>query len=205
MMKNYDESVKMNCNRNWPFILDHCYRISIIGGSGSGKTNVILNLIKHQLLAIDKIYLYVKDPFTSNSQFLINSNLGGGGVIAPCWLSLNNSEKVKAVILAFCSIQWHSIRKVHAKFCITYLYQSPDIGQNSELDIKLGTVTKLGKRNKTTSKKIDNDVMLENCDVIDILPIYAQFRAIWKPDSGCIVCETYIFINSNVLSYRNWK
>ena len=104
-MKNYDESVNMNCNRNWPFILDHCYRISIIGGSGSGKTNVILNLIKHQLLAIDKIYLYVRGPFTSNCQFLINSNLGGGGVIAPCWLSLNNSEKVKAVILAFCSIQ----------------------------------------------------------------------------------------------------
>ena len=34
----------------------------IIGGPGSGKTNVLLNLIKNQLPDIDKIYLYVKDP-----------------------------------------------------------------------------------------------------------------------------------------------
>ena len=69
--------------------------------------------------------------------------------------------------------------------------------------MKLGTETKIDKRNKTTSKKFDDDVMLENCDVIVIFPIYSQFGAIWKPDSGRIVCQTYIFINNDLLSYRN--
>ena len=71
-MKNYDQSVKINHNPNWPYIPDHPYRILIIGGSGSGKTNVLLNLIKHQRPDIDKIYLYVKDPFESKYQLLIN-------------------------------------------------------------------------------------------------------------------------------------
>ena len=61
MMKNYDQSVEINHNPNWPYILNHPYRILIIVGSGSGKTNVLLNLIKHQRPYIDKIYLYVKD------------------------------------------------------------------------------------------------------------------------------------------------
>ena len=47
--------------------------------------------------------------------------------------------------------------------------------------------------------------MLENCDVIVIFPIYGQFGAIRKVDSERMVCKTYIFINSNRLSYRNWK
>ena len=47
--------------------------------------------------------------------------------------------------------------------------------------------------------------MSENCDVIAIFPIYGQFGAIRKPDSGRIVCRTYIFLNSNLLSYKNWK
>ena len=63
MMKNYDQSVEINHNLNWPYIPDHPYRILIIGGSGSGKTNGLLNLIKNQQPDIDKIYLYVKDPF----------------------------------------------------------------------------------------------------------------------------------------------
>ena len=66
--------------------------------------------------------------------------------------------------------------------------------------MKLGPVTKPDKRNKTTSRKIDDDIMSENCDVIFIFPIYGQFGAIRKPDSGCIVCKTYIFIKSNLLS-----
>ena len=61
--------------------------------------------------------------------------------------------------------------------------------------MKLGPVTKLDKRNKTTSKKFDDDVMSENCDITAILPIYDQFGGIWKPDSRHIVCKTYIFIN----------
>ena len=35
-------------NKKWSFIPDHPYRILIIGGSGSGKTNTLLNLIKEQ-------------------------------------------------------------------------------------------------------------------------------------------------------------
>ena len=44
MMKNDDQSVEVNYNPNWPYILDHPYRIVIIGGLGSGKTNVLLIL-----------------------------------------------------------------------------------------------------------------------------------------------------------------
>ena len=44
----------------WPYIPDHPYRILIISGSGSRKTNTLLNLINEQD-DIDKIYLYAKD------------------------------------------------------------------------------------------------------------------------------------------------
>ena len=50
---------------------DHPYRILIIGGSGSGKTNLLLKLIEKQA-DIDKIYLYAKDLFESQYQYLIN-------------------------------------------------------------------------------------------------------------------------------------
>ena len=43
----------------------------IIGGSGSGKTNALLNLINHEP-DIDKIYLYAKDPYEAKYQLLIN-------------------------------------------------------------------------------------------------------------------------------------
>ena len=69
--------------------------------------------------------------------------------------------------------------------------------------MKLGPVTKLDNRNKTTSKKIYDDVMSASCDVIVFFPIYGQFGAIRKPDSGCIVCKTYIFMSNNLLSYKN--
>ena len=72
MMRNYDQSVEKYHNPNWPYIPDHPYRILIIEGSGSGKTKVLLNLIKHEQPDIDKIYLYVKDPLKSKYQLLIN-------------------------------------------------------------------------------------------------------------------------------------
>ena len=77
IMENYDDSVEINHNPNWPYITEHPYRILIIGGSVSGKTNVLLNLIKQQS-DIDKIYLYVKDPFKSKYQFLINGRENAG-------------------------------------------------------------------------------------------------------------------------------
>ena len=55
--------------------------------------------------------------------------------------------------------------------------------------MKLGPVTKLDKRNTTPSEKFDDDVILANCNVIVISPMYDQFGTIWKPDSGCIVCK----------------
>ena len=64
-MKNFDDIIKENKtvhNKNWPYIPDHPYRILIIGGSGSGKTYVLLNLIENQP-DINKIYLYTKDPY----------------------------------------------------------------------------------------------------------------------------------------------
>ena len=57
-------------NKKWPFIPDHLYSILIIGGSGSGKTNTLLNLIKEQD-DIDKIYLYAKDLSEPKYEFLI--------------------------------------------------------------------------------------------------------------------------------------
>ena len=48
MTKNCDQSVKINHNPNWHYILDHPHRILIIDRSRSGKANVLLNLIKHQ-------------------------------------------------------------------------------------------------------------------------------------------------------------
>ena len=58
MIKNFDKSVEINYNANWPSIPGHTYRILIIGGSGSGKTSALLNIIKQQRPDIDKVYLF---------------------------------------------------------------------------------------------------------------------------------------------------
>ena len=71
-MKYYDKSVELNHNPNWPYILDNFYIILINGDSGSGKSNALQNLIKSQRSDIDKICLYVKNPFQSKYQLLIN-------------------------------------------------------------------------------------------------------------------------------------
>ena len=73
-MINFDDYTNGNIiehNSKWPYIPDHPYKILIIGGSGSGKTNALLNLINNQP-DIDKIYLYAKDPFEAKYQYLIN-------------------------------------------------------------------------------------------------------------------------------------
>ena len=60
-------------NEKLPYIPDHPYRMLIIGISGSGKTNALLNLIKEQdnYNPIDEIYLYTKDLSEPKYQFLI--------------------------------------------------------------------------------------------------------------------------------------
>ena len=64
-MTNIDDYVNENRtehNKNWPYIPDKPYKILIIGDSGSGKTNVLLNSIENQP-DICEIYLYAKDPY----------------------------------------------------------------------------------------------------------------------------------------------
>ena len=74
---DYANDNKTEHNSKWPFIPDHPYRILIIGGSGSGKANALLNLINNQP-DIDKIYLYAKDPYEAKYQFLNNKRESTG-------------------------------------------------------------------------------------------------------------------------------
>ena len=70
-MINFNLATKENIkehNPNWPQTLDHPYRILIIGGSESTKTNSIFNLISQQPY-IDKVYLYAKDTWKQNINF----------------------------------------------------------------------------------------------------------------------------------------
>ena len=73
MIKFDDYANENNTQHNlkWPYIPDHPQRILIIGGSGSGKTNALMNLINNQP-DIDKIYLCAKDPYEAKYQYLIN-------------------------------------------------------------------------------------------------------------------------------------
>ena len=57
-------------NKKWRHIPDHQYRTLIIGGSVSGKTNSLLNLIKEQD-DIDNLYLCTKDLGEPKYKFLI--------------------------------------------------------------------------------------------------------------------------------------
>ena len=72
-MINFDDYANQNKTEHvlkWQYIPDHPYGVLIIGGSGSEKTNELLNLIKNQP-DIDKMYLYAKDPYEAKYQFLI--------------------------------------------------------------------------------------------------------------------------------------
>ena len=76
-MTNVDSTVSennKNHNKKWLYIPDHPYRILMISGSGSGKTNTLLNLINEQR-DIDKIYLYAKDLSGSKYEYLIKKGI----------------------------------------------------------------------------------------------------------------------------------
>ena len=74
---DYFNENKTNHNWKWPYIPDHPYRMLVIEGLRSGKTNALLNLINNQP-DIDKIYLYAKDPYKTKYQFLINKRESTG-------------------------------------------------------------------------------------------------------------------------------
>ena len=79
-MINFDHITKEDTkehNPNCPEISYNPYRILIVEGSGSGKTNAFLNLINHEP-DIDKIYLYAKDPYDAKNQLLINKRESTG-------------------------------------------------------------------------------------------------------------------------------
>ena len=79
-MLNLDSITNENNNKHnekWPFISDHPYRIMIIGGSGSEKTNAQLNLINEKD-DIDKIYLYAIDLSEPKYEYLIKKRKNTG-------------------------------------------------------------------------------------------------------------------------------
>ena len=81
-MINFDDYFHVHENKtehnlNWSYTPDHPYRILIIGGSESEKTNVLLKLINNQP-DIDNIYLYAKDLYEAKYQFLINKRESNG-------------------------------------------------------------------------------------------------------------------------------
>ena len=79
-MINFDDYVhenKTEHNLNWSYTPDHPYRILIIGGSESEKTNALLKLINNQP-DIDNIYLYAKDLYETKYQFLISERESTG-------------------------------------------------------------------------------------------------------------------------------
>ena len=79
-MFNFDYITKKELtehNPNWPKIPDHPYQKLIIGGSGSGKWNALLNLLNHEP-DTNKIYSYAKDPCGAKYQFLIKKRESTG-------------------------------------------------------------------------------------------------------------------------------
>ena len=85
------------------------------------------------------------------------------------------------------------------------VYNDNNSGILKYIFMKLGSVTKLDKKNTTTSKTIGDDVKSIDDDVIAIFRIYDLFRAIQKLNSRHMVYNSYTLINRNFLSYKNWK
>ena len=72
-MINLDSITNKNNKKHsesWPYVPDHPHRIIIIGGSRSGKTNALINLINEQN-DIDKIYLYVSNLSEPKYEYFI--------------------------------------------------------------------------------------------------------------------------------------
>ena len=87
-------------NETWPYIPDHLYKSLIIGGSGSEKTNALLNLIRKQD-DIDKIYLYAKDLSEPKYEFLIKkredvrkNHFNNPNAVIECSVTMGENENI---------------------------------------------------------------------------------------------------------------
>ena len=118
-MINFDDYVnkdKTEHNEKWPYILDHPYRILIIGGSRSGKTNALINLINEQK-DIDKMCLYARDLNKPKYEYLIKKSeearikhLNNPNVFIECSNTMDdvyeniydyNSNRRRKILIAF--------------------------------------------------------------------------------------------------------
>ena len=108
---NYFNENKTNYNWKWPYIPDHPYRMLVIEGLRSGKTNALLNLINNQP-DIDKIYLYAKDPYDAKYQFLINKRESTGINTLPI---LKLSSSIQMICTTFTKILMNTIQIKNVK------------------------------------------------------------------------------------------
>ena len=133
---DYVSEIRTKHNLNWPYTPDHPYRMLIIVGSGSAKTNVLLNLMENQP-DIDKIYLYTKDLYEAKYQYLIN-------ILEK--VSLDHFDDPKAFIEYSSDIHdvYKNLNEYNAnedcKILIVFDDMIADIINNKKLD---STVTKL--------------------------------------------------------------
>ena len=103
-------------NEKWPYIPDYLYRILIIDGFGSGKTNTLLNLINEQH-DVDKIYLYARDLNEPKYRILIKKhkdarikNLNDPNAFIECSNTMDdvyenihdyNSRRIRKILIVF--------------------------------------------------------------------------------------------------------
>ena len=114
-MINFDDYANENKTEHtlqWPYIPDHPYRILIIGGSESGKTNALLNSIDNQP-DIDKIYLYGKDPYEAKYHFLINKRESTG---LNTLMTLKLLLSIQMICKMFTKILMNTIQIKNAKY-----------------------------------------------------------------------------------------
>ena len=85
---NFDETTVKNDGKSWP------YRKLIIGPSGLGKTNYLLNSTQKDNNITDKIYLYWKDLEEPKYQLLINKRERAGLKNLTMWTRFIQTLKI---------------------------------------------------------------------------------------------------------------
>ena len=69
--------------------------------------------------------------------------------------------------------------------------------------MELRPATKIDKKKDSNIKKIESDAITAKCNTIFTFPIYGRFETIRRVDLRLMFCNTYIFVNNNLLSYKN--